>query len=456
MRVYDSVIQVIGRTPLLRLHKVTRGIRCHLLAKVEGLNPGGSVKDRIGIRMIEDAERRGLLKPGGTIIENTSGNTGIGLALAAAVKGYRCVFTLNDKQSQEKVDLLKAFGADVIVCPTAVSPDDPRSYTSVARRLARETPNSYFSNQYDNPENPAAHEATTGPEIWEDTDGEVDVFVAGMGTGGTITGIGRYLKERKPSVRIVGVDPVGSIFHQFFHTGKPGEARVYKTEGIGEDFFPRALDFSILDDVVQVNDREAFLMARRLTREEGIFAGGSSGSALFGALRVARDLPPEATVVVLLPERGERNLGKIYNDAWMRENQFLDSSPSLTAEDLLGRKRAGVTNLVSVSPETPLQDAIRTMKEKEISQLPVVDAAGEMVGSVREDQMIDILVHGGDIRHLKVGEVMEEPFPRVEAAASAQEIQRLLAAGHPAVLVTGEGGRTGIVTKFDLIHTLAT
>ncbi len=453
MRIHDSILQVMGHTPLVRLQRLTRGLRCRVVVKLESLNPGGSVKDRIGIRMIEDAERRGLLRPGGTIIESTSGNTGVGLAIAAALRGYRCIFTINDKQSREKVDLLKAFGAEVVVCPTAVEPEDPRSYYSVAKRLAKEVPNSVYTDQYNNQANPLTHEETTGPEIWEDTDGTVTHFVAGLGTGGTVTGVGRYLKERKPSVKVVGVDPVGSLYLEYFRTGNLGPAHTYKVEGIGEDFLPTTIDFAVVDEVVQVTDKESFLMARRLAREEGIFAGGSGGSALEGALRYARDLGPDDLVVVLLPDRGERNLGKVFNDEWMRENQFLGDTVSITAADLLARKSIEERRVVSVGTDTPLQVAIRTMKEKEISQLPVVGGDGSIVGSIREDQMIDILIHGGDVVRLKVDEIMEEPFPRVAPETGAAEIQRLLAAGHPAVLVGAPGG-DGILTKFDLIQSL--
>ncbi|MHC4925413.1 MAG: PLP-dependent cysteine synthase family protein, partial [Planctomycetota bacterium] len=322
MKIHDSILQVMGNTPLVRLQRITRGLRCQVVAKVEGQNPGGSVKDRIGIRMVEDAARRGLLRAGGTIIESTSGNTGVGLAIAAAIRGYRCIFTTNDKQSREKVDMLKAYGAEVIVCPPAVEPEDPRSYYSVAHKLAAEVPNSFYTNQYHNQANPETHVATTGPEIWEDTDGKITHFVAGLGTGGTIAGVGRYLKERNPDVKIIGVDPIGSLYHEFFKTGELGPAHVYDVEGIGEDFLPTTSDFSVVDDVVQVTDKDSFLAARRLAREEGIFAGGSAGSAIDGALRVARELGPDDLLVVLLPDRGERNLGKVYNDEWMRENQY--------------------------------------------------------------------------------------------------------------------------------------
>lgn len=324
----DTILDAVGATPLVRLHRVAREVVCEVLAKVEFFNPGGSVKDRVARAIIEDAERRGQLGPGGTIVEATSGNTGLGLAIAAAVKGYQCVFVIPDKQSIEKVQQLRAFGAQVIVTPTNVEPDDPRSYYSVAQRIVAETPNAMLANQYHNPANPAAHYCTTGPEIWHQTGGEIDVFVAGMGTGGTITGVGRYLKERNSNVQIVGIDPEGSILAEYFQTGHFHEAHAYKVEGIGEDFIPSILDFNVIDDVVTVTDQESFLMTRRLVREEGIFCGGSSGSAVAGALKYAarEKLDSHKRVVVLLPDSGSRYLGKIFNDDWMRQHGFLTAS----------------------------------------------------------------------------------------------------------------------------------
>ena len=348
----NNILQAIGHSPLVRLNRMAKDCPGEVWVKADYLNPGGSVKDRIGITMIDDAERRGLLKPGGTIIEGTSGNTGMGLALVAAVRGYKMIFTITDKQSKEKVDLLKALGAEVIVCPTAVEPDDPRSYYSVAKRLAREIPNSYYPNQYENPMNPEAHYRTTGPEIWNDSEGKITHFVCGMGTGGTISGVGRYLKEKNPQVKIIGVDPIGSLYYEFFKTGKVGKAHTYVVEGIGEDIFPSTMDFKVLDDVLQVNDRECFVVARALVKSEGLFTGGSGGGCVSAALRLARELPAGSFVVAFLPDTGMRYLSKVYSDEWMRERGYAETDVPLTAEDVVAAKhRAGkARELIIVRP----------------------------------------------------------------------------------------------------------
>jgi len=322
MKYFENILEAIGNTPLIKLNNVTKGIKATILAKLEFLNPGGSVKDRIGIAMIEDAEKKGLLKPGGTIIEPTSGNTGVGLALVATLKGYKMIFTMPDKMSQEKELLLRAFGAEVIRCPTEVPPDDPRSYYKVAERLNKETPNSFLPNQYYNPNNPRAHYETTGPEIWRDTDGKITHLVVGIGTGGTITGAGRFLKEKNPEIKIIGVDPEGSIYHHKFYKAE-GEIHTYKVEGIGEDFIPETVDLEIIDEIIVVNDRDSFIMARRLAREEGILAGGSSGSAVFAAIEIARKLDENALIVTILPDTGSNYLSKFFNDEWMKENNLL-------------------------------------------------------------------------------------------------------------------------------------
>ncbi len=465
MRYYNSILETIGRTPLVRLNRLAAGIGATVLAKLEFLSPGGSVKDRIGIKMIEDAERRGLLKPGGTIIEGTSGNTGLGLAIASAIKRYRCIFVMNDKQSQEKINALRAFGADVVICPTAVRPEDPRSYYSVAKRLASEIPGSYYPNQYENPANPQAHYETTGPEIWEDTDGKVAAFVAGMGTGGTISGVGRYLKERNPKVKVVGVDPIGSLYYDYWKTGKipPDVLKVYKTEGIGEDFMPSTMDFSVVDEVIQCTDRDAMLVTRTLARREGIFAGGSSGSAVFGAIEYAKRLqsrPGEAEpiVVVLIPDTGNRYLSKVYNDAWMKENQFLDTRIEMRAAQVLERKAGPpydkLPRLVAVSQDSVVLEAITLMKEYEISQIPVVEGRS-VVGSVREDRLIHLLIKDSGARGQPVRQVMDEPFPVVDRDASIEEISNLLTRENPAVLVKNHDGEFEILTKADLIRAIA-
>jgi len=327
----NNILEAIGHTPLVRLNRINQGLKPQIYVKADYTNPGGSVKDRIGINMIDDAEKRGLLKPGGTIIEGTSGNTGMGLALVAAVRGYKMVFTITDKQSKEKVDLLKALGAEVIVCPTAVEPEDPRSYYSVAKKLAREIPNSFYPNQYDNPMNPEAHYLTTGPEIWEDSQGKITHFVCGIGTGGTVSGVGKYLKEKNPAVKIIGVDPIGSLYYDFFKRGETIKPKTYVVEGIGEDFFPTTMNLKILDDVLQVNDEECFVLARRLVKLEGIFTGGSGGGCISATLRIAKDLDPDAFVVAFLPDTGMRYLSKVYNDEWMRERGYVKAAVRITA-----------------------------------------------------------------------------------------------------------------------------
>src|SRR6266581_2962590 len=334
----NNILDAVGHTPLIRLNRITQGLKPEIYVKAEFMNPGGSVKDRIGISMIDDAEKRGLLKPGGTIIEGTSGNTGMGLALVAAVRGYKCVFTTTDKQSKEKVDLLKALGAEVIVCPTAVEPEDPRSYYSVAKKLAREIPNSYYPNQYDNAMNPEAHYRTTGPEIWEDSEGKITHFVCGVGTGGTISGVGKFLKEKNPKIKIVGVDPYGSLYYDFVKTGQTIKAKTYVVEGIGEDFFPATMNLNILDDILQVTDEECFVVARRLVKMEGIFTGGSGGGCISAALKVAEKLGPKDLIVAFLPDTRMRYLSKVYNDEWMRERGYVDAEVTLTAADVVHAK----------------------------------------------------------------------------------------------------------------------
>ncbi|HEY7680644.1 MAG TPA: cystathionine beta-synthase [Terriglobia bacterium] len=452
----ENILDAVGRTPLVRLNKITRGIRAAVYAKADYLNPGGSVKDRIAIQMVADAERRGLIKPGGTIIEGTSGNTGFGLALVAAVKGYKVIFTINDKQSQEKMDALRALGAEVIVCPTAVEPEDPRSYYSVARKLAQEIPNSYYPNQYANASNPQAHYLTTGPEIWEDSEGKITHFVAGMGTGGTLTGIGRYLKEKNAAVKIIGVDPIGSLYYEKFKKGTVGKAHPYVVEGIGEDFFPETMDLQILDDVYQVTDQECFVWARKLARTEGVFAGGSSGGALSVALQVARGLSAEAMIVVFLPDAGDRYLSKIYNDDWMRRHQYWEAEWHATAEQVVRwkQKRHPGAHLISAVAGETAQHALRLMQDNEISQLPVFDE-GACVGTVREDEILNLALRGADLKDLVLRECMKAPLPSLDLQAPIDRVTYLLTNESPAVLVDIGNGKYEILTKYDLIEMLA-
>ena len=451
-----NILDAVGHTPLVRLNRLTQGFKAEVYVKADYINPGGSVKDRIGITMIDDAERRGLLKPGGTIIEGTSGNTGMGLAQVAAVRGYKLVFTITDKQSKEKIDLLKALGAEVIVCPTAVEPDDPRSYYSVAKKLSAEIPNSFYPNQYENPMNPEAHYRTTGPEIWEDSEGKITHFVCGMGTGGTISGVGRYLKEKNPDVKVIGVDPFGSLYYEFFKTGKVGRARTYVVEGIGEDIFPKTMDFKVLDDVVQVTDQECFVWARRLVKKEAIFTGGSGGGCISATLKLARELPHGGFVVAFLPDTGMRYLSKVYSDEWMRERGYTDSEVPLTAEDIVSAKhRSGkVREPIMVGPHQTVFHALRTMQEQDISQLPVIEDS-TIVGTIYEDQVLNLALQGKDLHKLVLREVMSKPLPQIPCDAPIERVTYLLSHEGPAVFVIMREGRREILTKYDLMGTIA-
>jgi cystathionine beta-synthase len=452
----NHILEAVGHTPLVRLNRIAKDLPPQMYIKAEFLNPGGSVKDRIGLTMIDDAEKRGLLKPGGTIIEGTSGNTGMGLALVAAVRGYKCVFTTTDKQSKEKVDLLKALGAEVIVCPTAVEPEDPRSYYSVARKLAREIPNSYYPNQYDNPMNPEAHYQTTGPEIWEDSDGKITHFVCGMGTGGTISGVGKYLKEKNPAIKIVGVDPYGSLYYDFVKTGTTIKAKTYVVEGIGEDFFPTTMNLKILDDIIQVNDEECFVVARRLAKMEGIFTGGSGGGCLSGALRLAKNLTPNDFVVALLPDTGMRYLSKVYNDEWMRERGYVDAAMQITAAEIVHAKHASgkVRELVVARPYQTVFHALKTMQEQDISQIPVFEE-NLAIGTVYEDQILNLALQGKDLRKLVVREVMSKPLPQIPKTAPVERVTFILSHENPAVFVDMGNSHFEILTKYDLMSTVA-
>jgi len=452
----NNILEAVGHTPLVRLNRINQGLKPQIWVKAEFTNPGGSVKDRIGISMIDDAERKGLLKPGGTIIEGTSGNTGMGLALVATVRGYKCVFTTTDKQSKEKVDLLKALGAEVIVCPTAVEPDDPRSYYSVAKKLAREIPNSFYPNQYDNPTNPEAHYHTTGPEIWEDTEGKITHFICGIGTGGTVSGVGKYLKGKKPDVKIVGVDPIGSLYYDFVKTGQTAKAKTYVVEGIGEDFFPTTMNLKILDDVMQVNDEECFVVARRLAKTEGLFTGGSGGGCISATLRLAKNLGPDDFVVALLPDTGMRYLSKVYNDEWMRERGYVDSNVAITAAEVVNAKhKAGkVRELVVARPYQTVFHALKTMQEQDISQIPIFEE-NLPIGTVYEDQILNLALQGKDLRKLVVREVMSKPLPCIPGTAPVERVTHILSHENPAVFVEMDETRFEILTKYDLMSTVA-
>lgn len=450
LKVHKSILQTIGQTPLVRINKINKGLKPLILAKVESFNPGGSVKDRIGIEIIEEAERDGRLRPGGTIVEATSGNTGMGLAIAAAAKGYRCIFTIPDKMSIEKIRLLRALGAEVIVTPTAVPHESPESYTEVAKRLVRETPNSILANQYFNPRNPEAHYRTTGPEIWEQTGGQVDAFICGMGTGGTISGVGRYLKEQNPSVKVIAVDPHGSILRDYFYTKKiPQTFKTYQVEGIGQDFVPGTLHYEFIDDIIEVSDKESFLTARRLAREEGILAGGSCGTAMAGALKVAEQLTEQHVIVVLLPDTGERYLTKMYNDDWMRENRFL--VPERITNRFVVDAKHGITGVISIGPSDTVRKALDLLNQHNISQLPVLEG-DKSVGSIEESELMSTVLANPAAFDAPVRDCMKQPFPKVHADELISQAVAFLTKRQPAVLVEDKERLIGILTRYDVIE----
>ncbi|WP_347174633.1 pyridoxal-phosphate dependent enzyme [Polaribacter uvawellassae] len=452
MKYAKNILETIGDTPLVQLNSVTKEVDALVLAKVETFNPGNSVKDRMALKMVEDAEADGRLKPGGTIIEGTSGNTGMGLALAAIIKGYKCIFVISDKQSKEKMDILRAVGAEVVVCPTNVEPDDPRSYYSVSKRLGEETPNSWYVNQYDNPSNALAHYEQTGPEIWEQTDGKITHFVVGVGTGGTVSGIGKYLKEKNPNIKIWGVDTYGSVFKKYHETGIFDENEIYPyiTEGIGEDILPKNVDFSIIDGFTKVTDKDAAVYTRKIAKEEGIFVGNSAGSAIKGLLQLKEHFTKDDVVVVLFHDHGSRYVGKMFNDEWMRERGFLEEKIT-TAADLI--KNHANEPLVAVKTEELVSHAIERMKEFKISQIPVEDVNG-FVGSLDETDLLRSYLQDTNIADKPIKEVMGAKYPVVKMSASIVEVSKLITKENQAVLVALENGKHSIITKHDIINAI--
>ncbi len=453
MKYYKNILETIGNTPLVKLNVLTKDVKALVLAKVETTNPGNSVKDRMAVKMIEDAEKSGLLKPGGTIIEGTSGNTGMGLALGAIIKGYKLICVLNDKQSKEKMDILRAVGAEVVVCPTAVEPEDPRSYYQVSRRLAKEIPNSWYVNQYDNLSNRTAHYEQTAPEIWEQTAGKITHFVVGVGTGGTISGIGKYLKEKNPNIKIWGIDTYGSVFKKYHETGifDKNEIYPYITEGIGEDILPANVDFSVIDHFEKVTDKDAAVYTRRLAREEGIFVGNSAGSAIKGVLQMSGELTEDDVVVVLFHDHGSRYVGKIFNDDWMRERGFLDEKRT-TAGDLI--QEHADKSLVAVYAEELVSHAVAKMRKFSISQIPVMKD-DMFVGSLNDSHTYQFLIENPDMINAPISSIMQKPFPIVNEKTTIEEVSKLINKDTPAVLVELANGGHHIVTRQDVINSFA-
>ncbi|MBK8516428.1 MAG: pyridoxal-phosphate dependent enzyme [Saprospiraceae bacterium] len=448
----NNILETIGNTPMVRLNKVIDGLPCMVLGKIETFNPGHSTKDRMALKMVEDAEKSGKIKPGGTFIECTSGNTGMGIALAAAVKGYKCIFTTSDKQSKEKIDMLKAVGAEVIVCPTNVEPDDPRSYYSVAEKLSKEIPNSAWLNQYDNMSNSLAHYETTGPEIWEQTSGKITHFVVGVGTGGTVSGVAKYLKEQNPEVKIWGIDTYGSIFKKYHETGVFDRKEIYPyiTEGIGEDILPKNVDFNLIDHFEKVTDKDAALAARRLAREEGLLLGYSAGSALAGLIQMKDRLKPSDLVVILFHDHGSRYVGKLYNDDWMRERGFLDNE--LKVRDLIISKRD--KKFISVSDMDTVKSVLKVMKDLDISQLPIMK--GDVIaGSITESKILDFILNNPlENSEKQVAEIMASPFPMVQVDMAVRDLNKYISKNVPAVIVKDLSGDLIILTQYDIIQAL--
>ena len=452
-RVFNNILEAIGNTPMVRINRITRDVPGTVYAKIETTNPGNSIKDRMAVKMIEDAEKSGALKPGGTIIEGTSGNTGMGLAIAAIIKGYRCIFTTTDKQSPEKADALRAFGAEVIVCPTNVDPEDPRSYYSVSSRLVREVPNSWKANQYDNLSNSAAHYEQTGPEIWEQTQGKITQLVVGVGTGGTISGVGRFLKEKNPKIKVWGIDTYGSVLKKYKETGVLDKNEIYPyiTEGIGEDFLPKNVDFSVIDQFEKVTDKDAAVMTRRIAREEGIFAGNSAGSAIAGLLQLKEHFKKDDVIVVIFHDHGSRYLGKMFNDDWMREKGFFEKS-GMTARDLVASGVSG--ELLSIEGSQPVESAVRLMAEHDFSQISITHE-GRLVGSLNETHLYSELVKNSDIKTEPVESIMQPAFPFVDVSIPIDLLSTMITPTMPAVLVRDfKTDKTFIITRSDVIRVI--
>lgn len=449
-----NILETIGNTPMVQINKITKDLPCTVLAKIETTNPGNSIKDRMALKMIEDAEKAGLLKPGYTIIEGTSGNTGMGLAIAAVIKGYKCIFTTTDKQSKEKFDALKAFGAEVIVCPTDVDPEDPRSYYSVSSRLIKEVPNSWKPNQYDNLSNTQAHYEGTGPEIWEQTEGKITHLVVGVGTGGTICGTGKYLKEKNPNIKVLGIDTYGSVFKKYKETGifDKNEIYPYITEGIGEDFLPANVDFSVIDHFEKVTDRDAAIMTRRIPREEGIFVGNSAGSAMAGILQMRHMFKPGDVVVVIFHDHGTRYLGKMFNEDWMRDRGFLMNDQTRAINLIESHKHL---KLVTAQEEQTVESALKLMRKFSISQLPVQNAKGEYTGSLNDNTLYGQLLENHELKAAKVKSMMAAPFPFVKPDATMEEVSRMITKDNAAVMVKDLMGEVHIITRQDVIEAIS-
>ncbi|MEO8795249.1 MAG: pyridoxal-phosphate dependent enzyme [Daejeonella sp.] len=450
---YNNILETIGNTPLVKLNTITKGVKATVLAKIETTNPGNSIKDRMAVKMIEDAEKSGALKPGGTIIEGTSGNTGMGLAIAAVIKGYKCIFTTTDKQSKEKVDALRAFGAEVIVCPTNVEPEDPRSYYSVSSRLEREVKNSWKPNQYDNLSNSKAHYEQTGPEIWEQTEGKITHLVVGVGTGGTISGAGRYLKEKNPNIKIWGIDTYGSVFKKYKETGIMDKNEIYPyiTEGIGEDFLPQNVNFDIIDRFEKVTDKDAALMTREIARKEGIFAGNSAGSAVAGLMQLKDELKEGDVVVIIFHDHGSRYMGKMYNDDWLRERGFLEDE-KLTAKSILAKRESQET--ITIDCDKTVLEAINTIKSMNISQMPVTQQ-GMFIGKITENDILNSIMDNPSVKSSSIIDIMSASFPFVDMNASIEKISGMINKDNTAVLVEDSQGQIQIITQYDILSAIA-